>query len=148
MLEMPSREWKPGPKTSEFWITVFALIIGAGAIGLVVMMGKTWWSHALGGAVGIAALLKAHGYTVARTQLKKLWVEYMQSENQPPPPPPPAPVIIPPTPPVNDTPIPICNPVLTSPPQIIQKPQVITITTKTVKGGGTVTTVRLSDSDV
>lgn len=60
-------ESKPGYKTTEFWLSLLAMLVGAaiasGAIGEATAVGK---------ALGFAALVLSQlGYTVSRTALKK-----------------------------------------------------------------------------
>jgi hypothetical protein len=60
-------ELKPGYKTSEFWMSLFAVAIGAiQASGVVPMEGP--WGQILGTAT---AALVALGYTGARLSMKK-----------------------------------------------------------------------------
>ncbi len=58
---------KPGYKTTEFWLTLAATVVGALMASGVIVEGTTW-----GKVVGVAAMiLSALGYQVSRTIVKK-----------------------------------------------------------------------------
>ena len=59
-------ETKPGYKTTEFWLSTIALILGVVMASGAVSEG-TVASQIIGGAMAILAQL---GYTAARTQIK------------------------------------------------------------------------------
>ncbi len=62
---------KPGYKTSEFWLSTAAMILGAiTASGALAAVPENSWIHTLVGliVVGLAAL----GYTSGRTKVKAL----------------------------------------------------------------------------
>ena len=59
---------KPGYKTTEFWLSLLAMLTGAViASGIVDPAGSTMTAKIVG---GIMSLLGALGYTVQRTSLK------------------------------------------------------------------------------
>ena len=132
---------KSGLKTSEFWITLAAILMGAGTIVMVVLVGKTWWSHLLGGVIGLGAIYKAKVYTMARVELKRIIAQYFGNNTPPPDPlPTPLPPVVSPPP----SPTPTLPPVVLPPLVVPPRPETLTVTTKTVRGGGTVTTIKLS----
>ncbi len=62
----PTEELKPGYKTTEFWLTAIAELVGL-LLASGVLVAGSMIAKIVGGAIAVLAAL---GYTVARSKLK------------------------------------------------------------------------------